>query len=1423
VTIAIDGHAQGTSTTSGTTVSASLTTANTGDVIVAIVEACDQGNFPGVTLSDAGNKIINWKLQYEIPVVDKVTVQVWWGTAATTMTTNSITATFDRNITRKNIIVFGVSGANTTNPFDSNSTIFPGSIATGSGFGQAAITAAFSTSCTNSMLVVLCGSTSNNTLNSPTAGYTSIEAISGNSGGTISCAQKVVSATQSSITPQMSGNIGNGTEVTFGFAIAAAGETACQNYPPVPLFEGVNGTGQTTSQSSIATTITTNHSNEIILAIVGRQSNVSVTGISGTGTSSWTQYSSTQHEGTDDYVDIWYGIAASPLAAVSITATFSGATPNSSMVLTGLVSNGNTASPFDSNGSVPSFNGNTSTQTIQGAAISTTATIGTGLLITGGAVRPAQVKATPSLTPFNVSGQITGTGNNQSVGLYAEWFASALSSKVWSLAANGSGDWLAIETALQLPSVPSASGTWASTETADTFAGSGGTLNGTWASTEAKDTFAGAGGTLGGSWASTEARDTFAGIGAPQANATMAVTEAADAFAGAGYPQMIGSWASTESPDVFAAFAVEQVRGSMYLSEIKDTFAGIGLSTIQATMTAHEAADTLAVAGYPALFGTFTPTEAKDTLTVVADPGFGIEAHATGHAHDTNTCNVSLTTVYDDALMVLAIYTGGFWNHANVSTVSDSTGQTWHKRNVRHHSGGKQDFELWWAKKHTAGATTITVTTTGTTGFICLEALGIHRANLDKPWDTHTGAGSGVDNWGSGNPKGTLYSNATDTLALAWYQSNDGASTGDVSHLQDGAFSSPTVNPASWTWLERVTANETNGFSGRLESAYGRFHSQLSPVQVQFGGTFGARNVLVMQDVLVAADDPNVATVATDDIIRWHFDGHGQQVVVQLDPSTTDVTLTSFQTYEADTIAVAAIMIQSPTQGRVESITDTADFSPGWTRRSIVTTPDGKLSLEIWWCHFTTAYSNGNLVVHCDSNTHTGDIVGVVAWGINGPSEFLRGVIWDGDSSLPATAESIIASNQTVGPFNTLNANVLEINVAANIGSGGIDGTGGLEGLNQLPWLQFLGDFFGSPSGLLDSGAPPFNVALDFKFSAPAVSADTAEVDLTSPRPDKWLMIADALPVGPPSPPEGRWASTDAKDRATHAGDFTSIGISSPGGWVGYVPATATMAATDQKDLPTNSGAFTAIWNTSGWIGFIPAFTDNVNWTESKDVMHSGVWVLGPETILAFFEATEAKDRISTNRLFTSYTTADSIGNRTSRITASTNASIDSGTASNLVDGSKTNGPSHALSVTNSQPAAMYFSFDFGTARIVNEAKWYQNGSFAQPGLWKWQGSSNGTTWTDLSTTFTLDGGNGGSVIGNLSANITAYRYYRILQTTNAGGSDIPWLWEIEFKVEGIGGTLAITEFKDRANYQVRVVPKVDPPPPRKRRALIVT
>lgn len=171
----------------------------------------------------------------------------------------------------------------------------------------------------------------------------------------------------------------------------------------------------------------------------------------------------------------------------------------------------------------------------------------------------------------------------------------------------------------------------------------------------------------------------------------------------------------------------------------------------------------------------------------------------------------------------------------------------------------------------------------------------------------------------------------------------------------------------------------------------------------------------------------------------------------------------------------------------------------------------------------------------------------------------------------------------------------------------------------------------------------------------------------------------------------------------------------------------------------------------------------------------------------------------------TSYANSGGTGDRTALITVTTDATLGSGpgTASNLVDGAKANNTNDSAWWDSGQSGRRLTFYFNGNSKIIDEAKWYQNGPAAH-GTWKWQVSDDGSSWVDKSASFTLNAGGAGDVIGDLSANTTGYKYYSILQLTGVTDSG-PWLYEIEFKIDqaaaGDDGSFAVVEAPDVADF----------------------
>ena len=149
-----------------------------------------------------------------------------------------------------------------------------------------------------------------------------------------------------------------------------------------------------------------------------------------------------------------------------------------------------------------------------------------------------------------------------------------------------------------------------------------------------------------------------------------------------------------------------------------------------------------------------------------------------------------------------------------------------------------------------------------------------------------------------------------------------------------------------------------------------------------------------------------------------------------------------------------------------------------------------------------------------------------------------------------------------------------------------------------------------------------------------------------------------------------------------------------------------------------------------------------------------------------------------------SYANAGGTGDRTASVIVNVSgSSLTANSPSNLVDGAFANNTSDSIAFFPGAASGAWIQFDFGVGaqRIVAEAKWYQ-GDTSTHGTWKWQGSKDGSTWTDIGVGFTL-GGATTQVQTELNSNVNAYRFYRLLGVSgNVSGS--PYIQEVEFKID---------------------------------------
>jgi len=108
-----------------------------------------------------------------------------------------------------------------------------------------------------------------------------------------------------------------------------------------------------------------------------------------------------------------------------------------------------------------------------------------------------------------------------------------------------------------------------------------------------------------------------------------------------------------------------------------------------------------------------------------------------------------------------------------------------------------------------------------------------------------------------------------------------------------------------------------------------------------------------------------------------------------------------------------------------------------------------------------------------------------------------------------------------------------------------------------------------------------------------------------------------------------------------------------------------------------------------------------------------------------------------------------------------------------------------------------YIRFDHGSGndRVYTDSRWtYRTGT--TEGLYKWQGSADAISWTDIGSTFTLsadaDYSQNTDTHGQMTSNTTAYRYYQCIYVsgnqTNGGGRRM----EMDFYGAAIAGDMVL-------------------------------
>ena len=185
-------------------------------------------------------------------------------------------------------------------------------------------------------------------------------------------------------------------------------------------------------------------------------------------------------------------------------------------------------------------------------------------------------------------------------------------------------------------------------------------------------------------------------------------------------------------------------------------------------------------------------------------------------------------------------------------------------------------------------------------------------------------------------------------------------------------------------------------------------------------------------------------------------------------------------------------------------------------------------------------------------------------------------------------------------------------------------------------------------------------------------------------------------------------------------------------------------------------------------------FEMNVFTSEPLFVMSVGQ---GSE-ISKLFDSVNPAPPVPVDYLFTNYATPISAGDRQTSITPSlTGMTTGGGTLNGLIDGNTGTNNWYWNAATGDGSGFIRFDFGSGSNWIIDGFTWYQSNSTSH-GIWKFEGSNDASSWTQIGEDFTL-GGSSTSIYE--WHNETPYRYYR-LRHISGSRSTSPFSREIEFQ-----------------------------------------
>jgi hypothetical protein len=224
--LALDGHAKGSANTAVTTATATLTTTSTNDVIIACVTV-NAANSTAVQVSSiTDGASLTWTRRSQTGGVDSNShyddLECWWAASSGTLTSDAIVAHASASTDTIGILVFGISGANTSTPFDANASL-PKSVQNLTASSSNPGVTGFSTTSTNTFAYGIFVTNANAGGSMPTTaptGWTTLDSQAFSGTASFNDAQNgygIYSAAQTSLSP----TFGSGTFYTANWLMTA--------------------------------------------------------------------------------------------------------------------------------------------------------------------------------------------------------------------------------------------------------------------------------------------------------------------------------------------------------------------------------------------------------------------------------------------------------------------------------------------------------------------------------------------------------------------------------------------------------------------------------------------------------------------------------------------------------------------------------------------------------------------------------------------------------------------------------------------------------------------------------------------------------------------------------------------------------------------------------------------------------------------------------------------------------------------------------------------------------------------------------------------------------------------------------------------------------------------------------------------------